>query len=198
MDISYKIIIYSDWHCGSGLTAGADVDALAIKDNNILPYIPGKTIKGLMREAMEDLYSYENTQTPAIDNKPRRILFNNSFGYFANNPNEIIRGEAFFTNAELEEEIQNKIITNKIQNYLYRSIASTAIENGIAKDNSLHRIQTTVPCILYGAIKNIPIELTNDIEKALKYIKRLGVNRNRGLGRCDIKLIKKEEKGGNA
>lgn len=46
-DLNIKIEFFSPWHCGSGLSAGADADSLVIKDTNGLPYIPGKTIKGL-------------------------------------------------------------------------------------------------------------------------------------------------------
>lgn len=53
-DLTIKIEFFSPWHCGSGLSAGADVDSLVIKDINGLPFIPGKTIKGLIREAVED------------------------------------------------------------------------------------------------------------------------------------------------
>ena len=58
MDIKYKVIFFTDWHCGSGLAAGADVDALVIKDSDGLPYIPGKTMKGLLREAAEEIVSF--------------------------------------------------------------------------------------------------------------------------------------------
>ena len=53
-DLNIKIEFFSPWHCGSGLSAGADADSLVIKDINGLPFIPGKTIKGLIREAVED------------------------------------------------------------------------------------------------------------------------------------------------
>ena len=36
--------------------------------------------------------------------------------------------------------------------------------------------------------------MKSEIEQALKYIKRLGQNRNRGLGRRSFTIIKKEEK----
>ena len=55
MKIKYKIEFHTDWHCGSGLAAGADVDALVVKDKNGMPFIPGKTIKGLVREAVEEI-----------------------------------------------------------------------------------------------------------------------------------------------
>ena len=47
-ELNYKIEFFSEWHCGSGLSAGADIDALAIKDSDGLPYIPGKTLRLLM------------------------------------------------------------------------------------------------------------------------------------------------------
>ena len=55
--IKYEIEFFSNWHCGSGLAAGADVDALVIKDNNGLPYVPGRTLKGLLREAATILFA---------------------------------------------------------------------------------------------------------------------------------------------
>ena len=42
MDIKYKIEFFSNWHCGSGLAAGADVDALVVKDAEGLPYLLGR------------------------------------------------------------------------------------------------------------------------------------------------------------
>lgn len=63
MDITYKIEFFSEWHCGSGLSAGADTDALVIKDSEGFPYIPGKTLKGLFREAIEELIELKDTST---------------------------------------------------------------------------------------------------------------------------------------
>lgn len=175
-DIIYKIEFFSDWHCGSGLAAGADVDALVVKDKNELPFVPGKTIKGLVREAVETIVSL------GTENKTDKI--NKAFGMFEDKDNSN-KGEMFFSNAELENNEADAIVYKNLQSYMYRSVASTAIDQeGIAKEHSLRKIQVVVPCILKGAIKDVPSELENDIIKSLKYIKRLGVNRNRGLGRC--------------
>ena len=161
MDLHYQIQFHTDWHCGSGLAAGADLDALVVKDKEDLPFIPGKTIKGLVREAVEDMK----------------------------------RGSMFFTNTELPENERKAIVDNDAARFLYRSISNTAIdEEGIAKEHSLRRMQVVVPCILEGKILNISDEMKSEIEQALKYIKRLGQNRNRGLGRCSFTIIKKEEK----
>lgn len=185
MDIRYKITFHTYWHCGSGLAAGADVDALVIKDKHELPFLPGKTIKGLLREAVEELRGF---QGKACDKD-----FLDIFGYFDEDKNEMIKSKTFFSNAVLGEKEKNAIITNNATRYLYHNIANTAIEsNGIAKEYSLRKTEVVVPCDLEGEILNIPSSAKEEIIVALKYIKRLGQHRNRGLGRCSIQVI--EEK----
>lgn len=177
-DIKYTIEFLSDWHCGSGLAAGADVDALVVKDKDNLPFVPGKTMKGLVREAVETIVAFRG--------EDKEKILKSAFGFFDDKDNSN-KGEMFFTNAELAREEADTIVANKLQQYLSRSIASTAIkEDGIAKDHSLRKMEVVVPCTLYGMIKNVRPELVKDIIDGLKFIKRLGVNRNRGLGRCSI------------
>jgi CRISPR/Cas system CSM-associated protein Csm3 (group 7 of RAMP superfamily) len=186
-NIKYKIEFFTDWHCGAGLAAGADMDATVIKDKKGLPFVPGKTIKGLLREAVETL------SDPNDDIKE-------AFGF---NPDELTKadtdfmdkigkskGTMFFQNASLPTNEQDYIIQNKLSAHLYRAVASTAIgDNGIAEDHSLRKIEVTVPCIIYGEILDVPDAIYNDIENGMKFIKRLGVNRNRGLGRCKFSVI---------
>ena len=90
--------------------------------------------------------------------------------------------------------MRNDIINAELQKFLFTNIASTAIDkNGIALENSLRRIEVTVPCELTGKIISIDESLKSVIDKSLDLIKRLGVNRNRGLGRCTISIKGKEE-----
>lgn len=188
MALHYKIEFFSYWHSGSGLSAGADVDVLVLKDKNNLPYISGKTIKGLIREAVEDTLYFKGEE--------KEVLFRKTFGYFKASKDDMVKGEAFFTNIELSENIQKAIIENNISKFLYSSVSSTAIdENGIAINHSLRKMQTVVPCSLEGAIINVPDDFVTEIETGLKFIKRLGQNRNRGLGRCQISVVNKETKG---
>ncbi len=183
MDIKYQIEFFSDWHCGSGLGAGADVDALVVKDANGLPYIPGKTIKGLVRQALEEIIFFKG-----LDLQKK---VNDNFGYFdGSNPDSMKRGDIFFTNAELPETEQKAIINGRLAPYMFRSFSSTAIDaDGIAVDNSLRKIEVTVPCKLEGKILNVDSDLKEPLKEALRFIKRLGVDRNRGLGRCSFTEI---------
>ena len=66
-------------------------------------------------------------------------------------------------------------------------------ENGIAEEHSLRKIEVTVPLILFAEISDLPAEYSPQMEKCLKFIKRLGTNRNRGLGRCNISIYKEEK-----
>ncbi|MDR1897345.1 MAG: RAMP superfamily CRISPR-associated protein [Prevotellaceae bacterium] len=183
MNIHYQIEFFTDWHCGSGLSSGADLDLLVIKDKDRLPFVPGKTMKGLIREAVEEISGFSKSE----------IDLTEIFGVEANSANSIEtkQGCCFFTNAELKDELKNAIKSYLYQEYLYHSIASTSIdEKGIADDKSLRKIEVCVPCKLYGQILDVPDEPSKEIIiKGLKFIKRLGQNRNRGLGRCSISII---------
>lgn len=173
-NIKYKIEFYSNWHCGSGLSAGADVDSLVIKDTDGLPFIPGRTLKGLLRDAATQLYG-ENDK------------IKNMFGVSDDEKEPDFSG-CFFKDAKLSENERDYIIQNNLSDYLYQTFASTAIENGIAKPASLRKIETVVPCVLEGEILDIPDEEHIKIlNKAMMFIKRIGTGRNRGYGRCDIR-----------
>jgi len=163
----YKITFLDYWHLSSGLSAGARFDSIVTKDENDIPYIPGKTIKGLIKE------QYEKLKYPNIEE-----LFGKE---------GVDEGELYFSNAYIDEDEKNQITNNNLQNYLYDVIASTKIDkNGIAVDDSLREIEVVVPLTLYAEI----IGADENITKAFKCVKQMGLNRNRGLGRCKIEVVK--------
>ncbi|MFA5466108.1 MAG: RAMP superfamily CRISPR-associated protein [Candidatus Cloacimonadales bacterium] len=184
-DFIYQVKFLSDWHCGSGLTSGSDVDALVIKDQNNLPIIPGKTIKGLLREAAETIVKLQ-------DNKDEWNSFiTEVFGKRSESgkSKKSIASNCYFSNVVLSGNLQEKLIEEKaslIPN-LYRKIASTKIDkDGIAEEKSLRKIEVTIPLILYGKISNTKEEYIPLILQCAKYVKRLGTARNRGFGACII------------
>ena len=89
-----------------------------------------------------------------------------------------------FSNLELPVLTKKQIEKNK--EFLYKKISSTAIDSDtkMAKDHSLRDIEVVIPITLYGTIEHIKDK--DKILKALKLIKRVGLNRNRGLGRCEV------------
>ena len=180
--INITIRFFSQWHCGSGTSAGADVDELVVKDKNGMPYIPGKTLKGLIREATEDYVSF-SSQSEALG-----TLLAETFGKELGETPEQTAGCAHFGNAELEGTEYEAIVENHAQQYMYDKITTTAIDDdGIAKDHSLRSMEVVLPCTLYASITGVPENLADILSESFGMIKRMGQKRNRGLGRCEIK-----------
>ncbi len=164
----YTLTFLDYWHLSSGLSAGSKLDSSVVKDHNGIPYVPGKTIKGLLREMAE--------------------LIDKEFASKCFGEEETQQGECYFSNATLSQATIDEIVNNHLQANLFNTIASTKIDkNGIAKDGSLREIEVVVPLTLYGEIEhcNQPQQMT----KALHMIKRMGLNRNRGLGRCKFEIL---------
>ncbi|MFA7083896.1 MAG: RAMP superfamily CRISPR-associated protein [Arcobacteraceae bacterium] len=178
MTLKYKIKFFDYWHLSSGLSSGAKLDSTVVKDKENIPYVPAKTIKGLVKQTAELLYANDD-------------FIKHCFGVQGKD-----MGKCYFANANLDKTTKDEIVFNNLQDNLYDVIASTKIgENGIAIDNSLREIEVVVPLTLEGEI--LDIESNEDKEKlinAMKLIKRVGLNRNRGLGRCEFMDFESEVK----
>ena len=179
--MKYKVEFFSNWHCGSGQTAGADVDELVIKDAHHLPFIPGKTVKGLLRDAVTNVLHFTYGREETVEEIVEEL-----FG------SENCMSKLYFSNACLSPELTQTIKADKevSPEMLYQSFSSTAIDNnGLAREHTLRRIETVVPCTLYGEIVGVRPEYEQVLLQALKYIKRVGLGRNRGLGRCKFDKV---------
>jgi len=53
MALEIRLHMLSDWHVGSGYGRPGDVDALVARDADDLPYVPAKTLTGILRDACE-------------------------------------------------------------------------------------------------------------------------------------------------
>jgi CRISPR/Cas system CSM-associated protein Csm3 (group 7 of RAMP superfamily) len=170
----YKIEFLDYWHIGSGVTGGSRVDNLVLKDRNNIPYISGKTLKGLFREMAE-----------IIDIEKAKKCFGEE---------ETKQGILYFSDACLDENTKKLIKEKNLQENLYTKLTSTKIgKNGIAEGDTLREIEVTIPMTLYAQIDFVEKEDREFIKKSIQMVKRMGLNRNRGLGRCKITLLEGEK-----
>lgn len=208
VSIKYKIDFYTFWHIGSGLSGGTYADNLVLKDSNGLPFIPGKTLKGLFKETSKEICRLDPdlVEEGAISSVFGLEVGNNPIS--ESNPlpsksrfrDDYKLSSTFFKDAVLSSTLAIKLLNAEGQDNntegrkaasLYEVISSTKITgNGIAEDGSLRELEVCVPLTLYGTI-----ELFEEIDISfLKYsaamIKSIGLNRNRGLGRCKVTLLK--------
>lgn len=186
-DITYKIELKSFWHAGTGVSGGTYADTIVMKDTDNLPFIPGKTLKGLLRDAANQMHSFNSDLISSN-------FINDVFGELpgengSKTPNE---AKSYFTDAYLSTFLANQLVENhQLSKSLYKVVSSTKIDSrGIAEDNSLRQIEVTIPLTLYAEILDVPEEYMTQLEHCFKWVKRLGVNRNRGLGRCVISIEK--------
>lgn len=191
MDLIYKIEFHSYWHCGSGLAAGAGADALTLKDKHQMPFIPGKTVKGLFREALDEFWGFQKPGEPY--GTPYYDLFGSIDGSEKQENCDVAK--SFFSDAVIAPVEYNAIVSNKVQKFLFQNIASTAIdENGLAMNATLRKIEVCIPCCLEGVIYNVPEEMEDTLSKSVKMLRAIGLGRNHGLGRCTVSLVIKERR----
>lgn len=187
--INYSIEFFDYWSTTAGLAGGSLADSLCLKAANGLPYIPGKTIKGLMREATEVLQMQE-IELFTSD------FIDYVFGELERAPNDSLSGTStkealsFFSDATLDKGTAKDILDKHLNTQMFEYLASTAIESsGLATPGSLRRIEYALPCTLFGSVYNVPIKYKSQLTNCANFVKRLGYNRHRGFGRCKITIL---------
>lgn len=187
--IEYSIEFHTYWHVSSGLSGATYADTLVNKTREDLPFIPGKTLKGLLREAASEINRFD-PELVTTD------FINTIFGVTPEiKDGESIKatdvGHAFFSNAQLSAYLTTHIKPEQ-KALLYRVLASTKIEaNGIAEDKTLRQLEVSIPMTLYASIAHFPDNkaYSEQMNYCFKWVKRMGLNRNRGLGRCTLTMI---------
>ena len=180
MTINYELKFFDYWHISSGLSGGAALDSYVVKDSAGFPYVPGKTIKGLVREAAELFWDQGDINKCFGSRGSKEEQRDND---------DTTQAQCYFSSATIDEKIAVEITSNKLERNLFEIISATKIdENGIAADKSLRDIEVVLPISLKGEIRNVDDEIASNLKRALKSVKRMGLNRNRGLGRCEFKV----------
>lgn len=183
-----QINILSYWHAGSGDGRGAELDALVLKSGEQLPYIPGRTVKGLLREGVticEENGLLVKGRTDTLFGQPAGIGVRE-----ASTPGSLV-----FDNASLPTEEARWLAANHTpRNALYDHFSSTSIdEYGMAVDHTLRTIELCVPLCLYATVQGPGTDWLPDLKIGCTMVRALGSHRNRGLGRCEIQFIKEGE-----
>lgn len=180
LEVKYEIEFFSSWHCGSGQGGGKDADYCPIRDSEGFPFVPGKTIKGLFRDAAETLFDAAFTA---------RI-----FGAASRkNSSETQIGQAIWSDARLSSAVRHEILKRKSENELYVNQYFIKLdEQGQAEDQALRRGEYAVPVKLYGKIENLDEADIEKIRDCAGFIKHIGLQRSRGFGRCRISILESE------
>ena len=183
-----RIELFSEWQCGSGLSSGSDVDLLAIKDSHGFPFIPGRTLKGLLADAASQLERVAG-DSQGDWNEFRKVCFGRESSRSDGGSES---GCLFVSNAELGGATRQEIKAAALAAHLFRKRSGTKIDDqGQAEEHTLRRMEVAVPMSLYGSIEGCPPPYLDHLEKCMMWVKQLGSQRHRGMGRCHITIEEK-------
>ena len=187
-----KIELKSDLCSGSGYSYGGIIDSDTFFDHYGLPLIPARRLKGCFRETAKNILFLDEDK------------INKLFGRSGDDCNKgFILQNAYMKDSEKLHKyiIEDKEISSIMVKELFTSIRSqTAMENGIAKDDSL-RFTRVVNRNLPDSIKSTEFEavilceeeLKSDLERIIRATRNIGLHRNRGLGSVKCSLCEIEE-----
>lgn len=182
------------WHPGGGRGGGAVLDAMTHRDSTGLPVLPGRHLKGLLREALE---CAEGFGWDGYAGLAQRL-----FGARTETAPEGLPGPGSLRVSDgtlprpnrewlADPERQRRLVP-----HLYRSLYATAIDTatGTAKDRTLRGIEVVVPLLLQARIEPVPgqpappADWPKRLRECLPLIDAVGAQRGRGLGRAVLGL----------
>jgi hypothetical protein len=189
VELTIKILSY--WHCGTGKGKGADLDSIVKKDARGLPFVPGKTLKGLLREGVrgwEDVNPVRAGTTDRLFGRPT----------VKGEPDSSVPGILEFHNGTLPYEEAAWLVgvsdeQRGARAALFDRLSATKIDDeGQAEDHTLRTIETCVPlglkAIISGPSEDSP-EWISALRAGCCLVRGLGSHRSRGLGRCRLEIV---------
>lgn len=205
MEKQITIKFLSSWHIGSGLGDGYRTDSKLVRDSFGLPFVPGRVLKGALREGAIKLSAirddFRRAET-AIFGSRDDSLKSNQTGAITVNSGEISEE---FKDIFLHESISSRELL--VRDMLELRTQTALTEAKLTKKGSLRNIECGIPGLEFTA--EISINESDDLYKMIgqgcdhqwieKYfkaiissVKSIGGNRSRGLGKCIVKISNDE------
>ena len=192
-----RITLRSDLCMGSGYAYAGIVDSDVCYNLNGIPYIPGRRLKGCLREAGEliGLKDLDEIFGTSGFNRVQGVHIGNAW------PDGMEKIDRELTELKRTGSPWAKYLgCQQILDQFSRMKAQTCIdpETGTAQDSSLRFLRVVNQ---YSAIDQKPMEFVAEVEfdcssenlnKAVKALRHIGMERNRGLGqvRCRLENIR--------
>lgn len=206
-DLKLEIKLLSDTTFGRGdRHAGVVEQEVEYDARTGLPFIKGRTLKGLLvEECANILYAVQESSPdllPTLKERAKRL-----FGQ----PGSGIGDQAIlrFGNAQLPDDFRH-YMEAEITNQKYRPDEvlealttirrQTAVDNttGAPKDNSLRGARAILRDTVFYASLSAREDLSPDelalLAACAAAVRRAGTSRNRGRGRLDVRLIQEDDR----
>lgn len=207
-----EIILKSDLCTGSGYSFAGIVDSDVCYDSCGLPYIPSRRLKGCLRTAAETvLLPFENSaakdheQQGKLDQLFGEAGQDKVTGIIIDNAYPDRYREMYDELSKLPDDYREYVTPQNVLGRYTTVKAQTRIgENGVAADNSLRFTRTVnhyapkfqkteedreMRFTAAVSIENCDEEKDRLLHDAVRALRNIGLNRNRGLGSVHCRLI---------
>ena len=185
-----KIQLLSETLIGAAEGFGAIIDKDSVFDEVGLPIVPGKRVKGILREQANLLKSngYLHIQPEVLFGTAG--LTNKSVEYLS--VSNFLLPDYEMNKNYLKYLIhKNKISRSEVIEHFTSLRIMTSIEDGIAEDTSLRTFRVVKKGLIFtGELTFDPAHFI-DFKNIVSLTRRIGSMRNRGLGHIKCMLIQK-------
>lgn len=192
LEAALHIDFISAWHVGSGLGDGHLSDAILARDHNGLPVLPGRAVKGALREGAWRMALCRPDLLVAED----YFWGSRSIGADSNQP-----GRLFVSAAELPSELRRELLFHPApeREAFVRDMTCMQSQTALtpqltAKGHSLRVLECGIPGISFDSVMQVdapgvdPDWLRAYFRAVCAATKSMGAHRARGLGACRIRL----------
>lgn len=185
-----NLSIESDWHPGTGRGSSFHLDAVTHTGADGLPRLPGRTLKGLLRDA---LYRAEHWDWPQVPHGSTDLLFGTAADAHRCSTPGLLRVADATLPAEVAAWLNRSDAQPGLIPGLYREHFSTAIDpaTGVANARTLRGMRVVVPLQLQAAIDVMPgvapvVDWQARLTAVFPLVNAVGAYRARGFGRVRL------------
>lgn len=200
------------WHVGSSRGSGVAADAVCLRDRHGLPYLPGRQLKGLLRDAVHHCPLVVEHVPDRTRDQVVELLFGTEGFVTVGEAGErqavetTVRGALGVSDARLPEAIRTYLARDTaghLRAHLFAAMTQTAVDHdrGAAFAGSLRRTEVAVPLELRAGLEWLDSPEVEEavpwqalIADALPLVNAIGRHRSRGLGRCRLSLAVGDDK----
>lgn len=180
-----RIDFDSEWLVAGGESTIGSADMAPVRDADNLPYIPGRSLRGVLREAVAMVDDATNSQHAS------RIFGTRSTA--DSNDETAVGGSSHIGSAYLAKEFADACSNADSRADLFMSIKRTKIdsESHTAARGSLREMEVCIPGLVL--IADIEVASDNDLSVlafASGLVRSIGHSKSRGLGRCRLTVMR--------
>ena len=191
-----EVAILETWHVGTGRGEGQHLDAVVERDIDGLPYLPGRTLRGLIRDAADVLERWKHALPITVE----QVFGGKTARTDAPGPSVSATGLLSVSNAQLPEV--ERVFLARTENAAFRqqlflSSFQTALDptTGAVKSQSLRGIELVVPVTLRATLEVRAADKAQAqaawevLTRALPLVRAVGAHKTRGHGRAHLSLL---------